>query len=451
MLAQAEAKTKPTVVVTDGEDGDTRVQPAAETGDMADTATPFTFSTPEQVQVARTVLNQVLPQISKQVRSIQDLNDPKIVEKIAEAAMTINARDEGLFATVTKEQALSVTAELCKNFVERTLAIPALTITPQQQVSFGFRRFYIDMKSWNFQPLSRELFVQVLRTEKTSVISGEEEGETANRLEDYIVARLIDYPEIDYDTHAEILYDLAGQAVTATRTRFPTDEDQAVSVVRGHAKAMAESIFSQMKQNMWREQTNYRVSLTSAFGELRPQTFDTAGTGFIRDFRTPPDQKQDIRKYVFTGFKRGCYQYAKFDSDSERKLAVVLEKEPTVRLWMKPGPNQFKIFDVNGAPYQPDFVVETDTEKLIVEVKRLSEMKTPEVLRKADAASLWCHIATKTCTADGEKPWSYLLVPETDVQENFTVSGLIAKHTRPPDAELLSRYQFDQEHQGIGA
>ncbi|PFG64320.1 type III restriction enzyme [Thioclava sp. ES.031] len=443
MLSQAEAKTKPTVTVTEGESDESWVQPAPQAGGLAEAPKPFTFNTPEEVKVARTVLDQVLPQVSKQVRSIKDLNDPKIVEQIADTAMKVAAQDPDLFSSVTKEQAVAVTTELCKNFVERTLAIPALTITPQQQVSFGFRRFDLDMKAWNFQPLSRELFVQVLRTEKTSIISGEEEGETASRLEDYIVARLIDYPEIDYDAHAEILYDLAGQAVAQTRARFPGDEDQSLSVVRGHAKTMSESIFSQMKQNMWREQTNYRVSLSSAFGELRPQTFDTAGAGFIRDFRTPPDQKQDIRKYVFTGFARGCYQYAKFDSDPERKLAVVLEKEPGVRLWMKPGPNQFKIFDANGAPYQPDFVVETNTEKLIIEVKRLSEMTAPEVLRKADAASLWCHIATKACTAQGEKPWSYLLVPETDVQENFTISGLIAKHTRIPDADLLARYHFE--------
>jgi type III restriction enzyme len=349
MLAQAEAKTKPTAAVADGEGEMTSVYPIADIGGKENSPEPFTFSTPEEVKVARTVLDDVLPQVSKQVRSIQDLSDPRIVERIAETALSVAAKHAGLFTTVTREQALAVATELCKNFVERTLAIPALTITPQQQVSFGFRRFDLDMRSWNFQPLSRELFVQVLRTEKTSVISGEREGETAKRLEDYIVARLIDYPEIDYDAHAEILYDLSGQAVAHTRRRFSEDEEQVLSVVRGHAKAMAESIFSQMKQNMWRETTNYRVSLASAFGELRPQIFDTAGTGFIRDFRSPPDQKQDIRKYVFTGFARGCYQYAKFDSDPERKLAVVLEKEPTVRLWMKPGPNQFKIFDVRTA------------------------------------------------------------------------------------------------------
>lgn len=446
MLAQAEAKTEPTVVVSDNEkNSDALVQPVAKPTSVASTQTPFSFSTPEELKVARTLLNVVIPQLSKEVSSIRDLNDPKVIERIAEAAIAAQKPEEGFIPSITKEKAVAVAQELCKNFVERTLAIPALTITPQQQVSFGFRRFDLDMKSWNFQPLSRELMIQVLRTEKTSRISGEDEGDTVNRLEDYVVARLIDYPEIDYDSHAAILYDLAGQAVTQTRNRFDGDIEQTRRVLRGHAKTMAESIFSQMRQNMWREHTNYRVSLTSAFAELRPQTFDTAGTSFIRNFKTPPDQKQEIRKYIFTGFVKGCYQYAKFDSDPERKLAIILEKDTSVRLWMKPGPNQFKIFDNHGAPYQPDFVVETDREKLIIEVKRKSEMKAPDVLRKAEAASLWSHIATTACASSGEKAWSYLLVPETDVDENFTIDGLKSLHLRLPSEEALKRYEVENK------
>lgn len=145
----------------------------------------------------------------------------------------------------------------------------------------------------------------------------------------------------------------------------------------------------------------------------------------------------------FTLNTKGCYQYAKFDSDPERKLAIILEKDSSVRLWMKPGPNQFKIFDNHGAPYQPDFVVETNTGKLIIEVKRQSEMTAAEVLRKADAASLWCHVATQAGAKSSEKPWHYLLVPESEVQENFTVSGLEATRTRAPDTDLLSRYIFE--------
>ena len=94
---------------------------------------------------------------------------------------------------------------------------------------------------------------------------------------------------------------------------------------------------------------------------------------------------------------------------------------------MKPGPHQFKIYDEDNAPYQPDFVVETTTDKLIVETKRASEMTNPLVVRKADAAALWCHIANRANgQGAGDKPWSYLLVPETAVLSNATVSGLRA-------------------------
>jgi type III restriction enzyme len=110
---------------------------------------------------------------------------------------------------------------------------------------------------------------------------------------------------------------------------------------------------------------------------------------------------------------------------------------------MKPGPNQFKIYDTDGSPYQPDFVVETDTTKLIIETKANNQMSDPIVLRKADAACLWCHIATEVHgKKTGDKPWSYLLVPESAVQPNATITGLRATFTRSPDAELLSRFDL---------
>jgi len=110
---------------------------------------------------------------------------------------------------------------------------------------------------------------------------------------------------------------------------------------------------------------------------------------------------------------------------------------------MKPGPNQFKSYDEDNAPYQPDFVVETKTDKLIIETKRASEMTNPLVARKADAAALWCHIANRAHgESAGDKPWSYLLVPETAVLMNATISGLRAAHPRSVDADLLSRYSL---------
>lgn len=206
---------------------------------------------------------------------------------------------------------------------------------------------------------------------------------------------------------------------------------------------MADAMLVQMKQHMWREQTNYRVTVTSAFDQLRPQTFDGSGASLIRDFRSPPERLSDIRRYIFGGFTKGCYQLTKFDSDTERKLAVILERDTAVMLWMKPGPNQFKVYDTDGLPYQPDFVVETDTAKLIIESKANNQMTDTTVLRKAEAASLWCHIATEVHGKQtGDKPWSYLLVPEQAVQPNATIKGLVSTYVRSPDGELLSRYDL---------
>jgi type III restriction enzyme len=319
-----------------------------------------------------------------------------------------------------------------------------LTITPEQQVSFGFRRFDVDLKSWNYQPLSRELLIQILRTEQRSLISGDAGGETPSRHEDYIVAKLVDVPEIDYDSHADILYDLAGQVVAHFRAKH-SDDEQVRSILQGHARQIAEALVAQMKLHMWREQTNYRVSKVSAFDQLKPQTFDGSGKDAMRDFRSPPERLSDMKRFIFVGFKKSCYNMAKFDSDPERRMAVILEQDISVLLWMKPGPNQFKIYDEDNVPYQPDFVVETANDKLIIEVKRVSEMTNSLVLRKADAAALWCYIANRAHgQGAGNKPWSYLLVPETAVLSNATISGLMAVHTRFPDSDVLSRYSLHE-------
>ncbi|WP_372073245.1 DEAD/DEAH box helicase family protein [Tistrella mobilis] len=408
-------------------------------------APPLKYDMPEEVSLARTVLKVVLPQISKQVSSIKDLENPKVIQRIAEAAVTAQKWDDGFLATVTLEQAKAVTAEICKQFVRRTIAIPMLTITPEQHVSFGFHRFDVDLKSWNYQPLSRELLIQILRTEQRHVVAGDTGGETPSRLEDYIVAKLIDVPEIDYDAHADILYDLAGQVVAHFRMKY-SDDEQVRSILQGHASQIAEALFAQMKRHMWRERTNYRVTMLRAFEQLKPQTFDGSGKDVLRDYRNAPERLSDMKRHIFTGFDKCCYSMAKFDSDPERRMAVLLEKDPSVQLWMKPGPHQFKIYAEDNMAYQPDFVVETNREKLIIEVKRSSDISNDVVLKKADAAALWCDIANRITNKTGtEKSWYYLLVPENDVLPNATISGLVATHMRLPDEDLLSRYSLHSE------
>ena len=54
----------------------------------------------------------------------------------------------------------------------------------------------------------------------------------------------------------------------------------------------------------------------------------------------------------------------------------------------------FQIHYSSDDAYEPDFVVETHTHKFLCEPKRASEMHDPDVIAKAEAASIWCRHAT---------------------------------------------------------
>ena len=240
-----------------------------------------------------------------------------------------------------------------------------------------------------------------------------------DRLEDYIVRGLIDYPDINYDEHAELLYKLAGQAVASLRPNLPEDEDL-LNVLVVHQKLLVQSIYSQMEAHYIEKATAYEVLVSKGFKTMRPVN-GTASDEDVRDYRTPVDQKKDIRKMLFSGFKRCLYQVQKFDSDTERRFASILEKDSMVQTWCRPPRDALKIDYAKSDSYEPDFVVETETCKYVCETKAADEMQADDVQAKARAAAIWCDNATKH---GGGKPWKYMLVPHDAVDDSKTLAGL---------------------------
>ena len=407
----------------------------------------FTFDKPDEVRLAETTITQVLPLYRTRVAFARDLTTEKVMQQITRDVMAIEQASGDLLTTpISEERAAQVVREVCEAFTERTIAIPELVMTPVDQVSFGFKPFTIQgLDRWNYQPITRELLIQVLRTEKRSMIMQNPEGDREPRLEDYVIRHLIDYDEVDYDGHSELLNGLAGQVVARLRS-YLTSGNDLHNVLQANGRAMAAAIFTQMRQNMWRTDTAFRVSLRSAFTVLRPQAFDASGSDCVRDLRSPPERLGEIRRFIFSGCRRGCYPLVKFDSDPERQFAVLLEGDPTVEKWMKPGPGQFRIEDRDGQPYLPDFVVETAIKKFIIEVKRADAVSDEEVLRKADSARVWCYIATKFHSVPhGEKPWDYVLIPHDAIRPDATISGLLTTFTRPPDLNIEQMYKFAED------
>jgi type III restriction enzyme len=110
---------------------------------------------------------------------------------------------------------------------------------------------------------------------------------------------------------------------------------------------------------------------------------------------------------------------------------VILETDPTVEKWFNPAKGQFQIFYRHAHQdhsYEPDFAVETKTEKLLCEPKRSTEMDDEVVLAKAKAAREWCQHATAHAKGLGGKPWSYVLMPHEAGDAAATLDGLCASY-----------------------
>jgi type III restriction enzyme len=142
------------------------------------------------------------------------------------------------------------------------------------------------------------------------------------------------------------------------------------------------------------------------------------------DFRAPVSDPQRIKSFVFGGFRRCLYPEQKFDSDTERRFAILLEDETEDLKWFKPSPGVFQIHYSNDQGYEPDFVVETEDTKYICEPKRADEINDEDVKAKARAAVEWCKMASTHEAEHGGKPWKYLLIPHDAIQSSATLHGM---------------------------
>jgi type III restriction enzyme len=144
----------------------------------------------------------------------------------------------------------------------------------------------------------------------------------------------------------------------------------------------------------------------------------------VVEYTVSPEDKSNMAKYLFGGFRRCLYTVQKFGSDAERKLSVILERDAIK--WFKPAKGQFQIYYRQGADhpeYQPDFVAEADDIIYMLEPKASNQLDDPVVLAKKEAAIKWCRHASEHTASYGGKPWRYVLIPHDVIAENMTLSA----------------------------
>ena len=400
---------------------------SSETTEIAGADEPKAFSSPAEervAQIARNVIRKLENQPHR-LPCVSYLNDPEVQAEVTrEVESQYRPAQLELEGMVQQPDIAAVVAKTSELVIRQTINIPRILLVPKGEVRSGFRPFTLVLGTFNYPPPSEDLWIHYLRTGGTEVVGLGKGGIEEARLEDYIVSGLVDFNDVAYDDHADLLYDLATQTVQHFRTYL--SEEDTRKVLRLHQREIVHFIHVQMQDHYWEDVIGCDVIVKKGFSELKASAYVQSEP--IMDFHLSPEDKSNMAKYLFGGFKRCLFPVQKFQSEAERILSVILDRE--AERWFKPAKGQFQIFYKSGADhleYQPDFVAETADTIYMLEPKAKNQMEDADVLAKRDAAVRWCKQASAHAETYSGKPWRYDLIPHDLIATNMTIEGLVQR------------------------
>ncbi|KYK73213.1 DEAD/DEAH box helicase family protein, partial [Aggregatibacter actinomycetemcomitans] len=375
------------------------------------------FKTENEKRIARAVMETAAKYAARpsEAPTSQALLSDEIRQKIIKEVQTTLQPMQGELLADHEVDMAQIVAKTTEIMVAQTIDIPRITVVPSGEVSSGFHPFKLDVGGLHLQPGVREITIHNLHTNEQSSLSAEL-GLKEKRPEDYIVFALIDFEDIDYLTQADLLYDLAGQMVAHLHSYL--SESEALEVLDKDRRLIAKEIHAQMQAHFEETPTDYEVRVSQGFSTLKSCNYTVSADEPIHSVRQTPKDVSRIKQMLFGGFTKCLYPLQKFDSDTERRFAVILERD--AQKWFKPAQGQFQIYWKSGLDskeYVPDFVVETEDGIWLAETKARTDLESPEVIAKAEAAIQWCKHASEYALQHGGKPWRYGLIPHDEVSE----------------------------------
>lgn len=352
-----------------------------------------------------------------------DLQRREVQDTIVERIMTEMVAEPQMQLFTEEREAIEEQVREAINYVYEhveasSIKIPRITIVPEEDFEVGFRDFNLDTQNLRLSEVSEDLQEKVLtRNEGIQILLKGGRHRSVSDHRDIIVNELINFNEVDYDDHADLLYKLAGQALESIKDG--REEDAVNNILWNNKKTIGEYIYAQMKDQFYLEAKGFKTEIATSFSEIKSHNMAKIAADKVYLYSETIEPASRIKSCVFNGFRKSCHSLLKFDSKSEKDFAFILEEEADspVTKWLRPAPRQFNIWwgALNQKQYEPDFVVETDECIYLVEVKAEKDMQAADVQDKARAALQYCQHATEYNQEHTEKPWKYLLVPHDKI------------------------------------
>ena len=302
--------------------------------------------------------------------------------------------------------------EFTKTVIEysaKAISVPKILVQTTSEVKFN--RFEVKRTIQDFEIATAKIerFDAINQHLLTVVDAQALEVEDARNT---LACMLLDsISELSYDD-ADFIIDVVEQYLS----QIPGDEEEKKKIVRRYAGLIVNDIKKQIYTHMDRKTQDIHIVQKDLI-VFRKFVKNVKKNGQVR-YDKPFADRSNIKKYLFTGYKKSYYPANAFDSDTERQFSVILEEDPDVIRWIKPPLNQLGLFWKAGQQYNPGFLVETTTGKYMVEVKALNEVNNEEVVSKAREGIRWCTFAS---TADPDhKTWEYRLISDDNIHPGNT-------------------------------
>ena len=358
------------------------------------------------------------------------LQTPEVLDEIAKKAEAAAAPGQGtLEGTAPAVDYRVVAAQTVRLYLEHQIGVPRVMVMPKERQSSFFAPFEPDLEGFNirrFPPVPHDILIQQLRTHARELLSADGQFFPEARLENYIIRALVNRDEVHDALDMPLLQSLAGKVIAKLRSEAGS-EDALAAVMAFHGGEMAEQLFEQMLAHPAPSTAEWDWECSQGHQVLKPVAMANP-EGSLRDFRAPVEGRAGIRSLVFGGFAKSLRDSVQFQSDPERRFAVILEDAPQVLRWSKPALDDIRIYWDHDARYVPDFIVETESDKWLCEVKAENEMDTDEVKRKAQAAVVWCRHASDYELTNAGKAWSYALIPCLQVTAQADFKTLVSRY-----------------------
>lgn len=391
------------------------------------------IGTPIDLKIATVGVDDTLSKhtnkVIKTIITSHDLERPevkKIIKEKAKEKLQIEGQQSFKDIDKIEERIEQAVSPLCEQKIRYSIDIPDVVMVSKDSKLKKFNQFKLDTFGLRFKVPSDEIIIETLGDKSSSILKLDENVILPDTPENVILNEILNQSsDVNYKEHSELIYNLIGQALDEIKQN--KSKKDLCKIVFKYKKDIAYQIYNQMKLHCEISAPEYDVKILKSSSEILPHGYTKYKQDDIKEY-TSKFAGYEVKSKVFDYFSKACHTEYKFDSVPEQIFSIVLERDSNVLKWLRPAQNQLKIICKDGRQYTPDFLVETDKNIYIIEIKSYKRILDEEVKLKAISAQKYCEYVNIYAKEYSKKPFSYIIIPAEEISRSSSFDALLNKN-----------------------